>query len=179
MPHSRYPEVISESLDDLVALERSLRGQRVQPRVAMLRLLKSGQAPSLLAAAPVLGYGERTVNRWWKRHQTAGLAGLLEQRPRPGKRSRLTAAAWIALEAAMTRGEIATRKDVQRYLAEQHDIHDQSLGGVWWMLRQRKVRLKTGRRRHRQADDAVQTEDTRRLRPDAAGGAVSDGLGAG
>ena len=77
----------------------------------------------------LLGYGVRTVNTWWKRYQTDGLSGLVAQRPRPSKRSQLTEAAWTALEAAMTRGEIVTLKDVQRFLAEQHGIEYQSLGG--------------------------------------------------
>lgn len=66
----------------------------------------------------------------------------------------------------MPRGEIATLKDAQQFLAQQHAIHYQSLGGVWWLLRQRKVRLKTGRRRHRQADLVAQTEYQGRLRSD-------------
>lgn len=169
MPWIHYPEVITESVDELLAMERSVRGQRTQPRVAMLRLLKRGQARSLVAVAPMLGYGVRTVNTWWKRYQTDGLSGLVEQRRRPGKRSQLTEAAWADLAAAMTRGEIATLTDAQHFLAEQHGIHYQSLGGVWWLLRQRQVRLKTGRRRHRQADDAAQTEYKRHLRSDPAG----------
>jgi hypothetical protein len=62
MPRIHYPEVITESVDELLATERTVRGQRSQPRVAMLRLLKSGQARSLVAVAPMLGYGVRTVN---------------------------------------------------------------------------------------------------------------------
>jgi hypothetical protein len=81
----------------------------------------------------------------------------------------VTDVAWADREAAMARGEIATLKDAQRVLADQHGIHYQSLGGVWWLLRQRKVRLKTGRRRHRQADATAQTEYKRRLQPDVAG----------
>ncbi len=138
----------------------------------MLRLLKSGQARSLVAIAPMLGYGVRTVNTWWKCYQTGGLNGLVEHRPRRGKCSQLTEGAWVDLEAAMTRGEIATLKDAQRFLSEQHGIHYQSLGGVWWMLRQRKARPKTGRRRHRHADAAAQSAYKRRLRPDATRGAV-------
>jgi transposase len=169
MPRIHYPAVIAESVDALAALERELRGQPLQPRVTMLRLLKSGAARSLVAVAPLVGYGERTVNRWWKLYQTEGLTRLLEQRPRLGKPSQVTEASWTDLEAAMTRGEIATLADAQRFLDTHHNITYASLHGVWWLLRQRKVRLKTGRRRHRQADEAAQTEYKRRLRPDAPG----------
>lgn len=169
MPRIHYPSAIRESVEELTALERDLRGQPTQARVRLLRVLKTGQARTLVLAAPLIGYGERTVNRWWKTYQTGGVEHLLEQRPRPGKRSQVTDAAWADLEAAMVRGEIATLKAAQRFLAEQHGIHYQSLGGVWWLLRQRKVRLKTGRRRHRQADAAAQAEYQRRLRSDVAG----------
>jgi transposase len=179
MPRIHDPSAIHESVEELTALERDLRGQPTAARARLLRVLKTGQARTLVLAAPLIGYGERTVNRWWKLYQTGGIERLLEHHPRPGKRSQVTAAAWANLEAAMTRGEIATLKDAQHFLAEQHGIHYQSLGGVWWLLRQRKVRLKTGRRRHRQADPAAQTEYKRSLRSDVTGGAVSGGLGDG
>jgi transposase len=158
MPRIHYPEAIRESEAELAALERRLRGQRTQPRIGMLRLLKTGQARSLVAVAPLVGYGERTVNRWWKTYQTGGVAALLARQSPRGPVSRLTDAAWLALEAAMTRGEIVTLKDAQRYLAEHHDITYPSLHGVWWQLRQRKARPKTGRRRHRRADAQAQAE---------------------
>lgn len=166
MPRIDYPRAIRESVEELAALERDLRGHPTQPRVQLLRVLKSGQARTLVLAAPLIGYGERTVNRWWKTYQTVGLERLLEHRPRPGKRSQLTELAWADLEAAMTRGEIATLKDAQRFLAAQHGIQYQSLGGVWWMLHQRRARPKTGRRRHRRSDPDAQTDYKRRLRPD-------------
>jgi transposase len=177
MPRIHYPAVIVESVDTLATLERELRGRPTQPRVTMLRLLKSGAARSLVAVAPLVGYGERTVNRWWKLYQTEGLPQLLEQRPHPGKPSQVTEVAWADLEAAMTRGEIATLADAQRFLHTHHGITYASLHGVWWLLRQRKVRLKTGRRRHRQADATAQTEYKRCLRSDAADGAVCERLG--
>ena len=31
-----------------------------------------------------------------------------------------------------------------------------SLNGVWWQLRKHRIKLKTGRRRHRRADAAAQ-----------------------
>ena len=164
MPHIRYPEVIVESAAELAVLERTLRGQPTQPRVHLLRLLKTGQARSLVAAAPRIGYSERQVNRWWTRYQTGGLSALLDQRPRPGKRSQLTEVAWSDLEAAMICGEIATRKDAQQYLHDQHGIIYQSLHGVWTQLAKRRARPKTGRRRHRHADDAQQAAYKRHLR---------------
>ncbi len=62
MPRIHYPEIITESTEELLAAERAVRGQRIQSRATMCRLLKTGQARSLVAVAPMLGYGIRTVN---------------------------------------------------------------------------------------------------------------------
>lgn len=176
MPRIRYPEVISETVDELQQRERALRGQATQARVQLLRLLKSGQVRSLVAAAPLVGYGERTVNRWWKCYQTDGLEALVATKPRRGPRSRLSAAAWDDLAAAMRRGEIATLRDAQHYLQEHHQL-SYSLNGIWWQLRGRRARKKTGRRRHRQANAQAQQAYKRALRGQAAGGGVSAGVG--
>lgn len=39
MPRTHYPEVITESVDELLAAERALGSQRAQPQMAMLRPL--------------------------------------------------------------------------------------------------------------------------------------------
>jgi hypothetical protein len=35
-------------------------------------------------------------------------------------------------------------------------VEDASLNGVWWQRRKHRIKLKTGRRRHRKADPAAQ-----------------------
>jgi transposase len=151
-----YPTVITESAVELARQERALRGQRRQARVRMLRLLKDGTAPSLPRCAPLVGYSLRHLNRWWARYQAQGLAGLLAEQPRLGKASKLTPAAYTALEEQMRAGRVARLEDARRYLAEQWGITYGSVSGVWWQLRKHKAKPKTGRRRHRQADAAAQ-----------------------
>jgi transposase len=156
MPSVRYAEHITESVADLTALEHDLRGTPVAARVRLLRLLKEGRVSSLVAAAPLLGYSLRQLQRWWKTYQTAGCAALARIPPRRGRPSQLTDAAWAGLEAAMSRGEIATLSDAQRYLQDSWAIEYQSLNGVWVQLHRRGARRKTGRRRRRQAEQAKQ-----------------------
>jgi transposase len=151
-----YPTVIAETEAELAAAERRLRGRPAAARVRMLRLLKSGAARTLGACAPLVGYSPRQVARWWQRYRARGLAGLLEERPRPGKASRLTPEALAGLAAEMRAGRIATLADARRFLAERWGVEYASLNGVWWQLRKHKIKLKTGRRRHRKADAAAQ-----------------------
>jgi transposase len=179
MPRINYPVVIVESEAELGTLERQLRGRATQPRVQMLRLLKSGQSRSLLAVAPLVGYSVRQVNRWWTTYHQDGLGALLTERVRPGMPSRLTPEARADLEAAMARGEIATLKDAQHYLRTHWQIEYRSLNGIWHQFHTHKIRRKTGRRRHRQADPQAQRAYKRGLWRAARAPTVHRRLGAG
>ena len=151
-----YPIEIAETAAELAAAERRLRGRPAAARVRALRLLKGGRAASLGGCAALVGYSPRQMARWWATYRAGGLAALTRERPRPGEASRLTAEALAGLEAAMRAGAIATLEDARRYLRERWGIEHASLNGVWWQLRKHRIKLKTGRRRHRQADPAAQ-----------------------
>lgn len=176
MPRVAYAALISESVEELVAVERDLRGQPTQVRVRMLRYLKEGRITSLRASTELLGYSLAQLYRWWQRYRAEGLAGLLRVAPRPHPQPRLTPAAWAGLEAEMKAGKAATLKDAQRYLADTWQIH-YSLNGIWYHLQQRCSRKKTGRRRHAKADAKAQAAYKRDLRPDARGTPLRRGLG--
>jgi transposase len=143
----------------------------------MLVLLKTGETPTLARCAELLGYHPRCVARWWATYKEAGLAGLLQERPRPGRRARLTAPALAGLEAAMTTGAIATLRDAQRYLAEEWGIVYPSLNGVWHQLPKHRIKKKTGRRRHRRADPAAQAACKAGFRRHPGPGPGDPGLG--
>jgi transposase len=151
-----YEAQISQSTPALLALEKRLRGQPIADRVKLLRLLKTRTIRSLRAAAPVLGYSERQLQRWWATYTSRGLEALARWQPRPGRRERVPAAAWTALVIAMRAGHIARLKEAQRYLREQWGIDYHSLNGLSQLFKRHKTKLKTGRRRHRRADPAVQ-----------------------
>ena len=149
---TNYPLVIEEDLTTLQAVERQVRGRPTAVRVQALRLLKSEVARSLDGCARLVGHSPRQVARWWALYRQEGLDGLLREPTYPGKTARLTPAALADLETAMSAGHIATLKDAQTYLGEQHGIVYRSLNGVWAQLRKHRIKLKTGRRRHELAD---------------------------
>lgn len=175
---TNYPVLIEEDVATLHGHERRLRGRPTAVRVQALRLLKSGAARSLAACATLVGHSPRQLARWWATYRQEGLAGLLREARYPGKTSRLTPEALAGLETAMSAGAIATLKQAQAYLAEQHGIVYGSLQGVWWQLRKHHIKLKTGRRRHEYADTAAQEAFRAGFRGDGArdGGAAGVGL---
>jgi transposase len=172
-----YPTVIGEEVSTLRQMERQLRGRPPAVRVQALRLLKSGAARGLAACASLVGHSPRQVARWWATYQAAGLEAVLRERPRRGKVSRLTPEALTGLEAAMSAGQIATLRDAQVYLAEQHGIVYGSLNGVWQQLRKHRIKLKTGRRRHEYADPVAQEGFKAGFRGDGRRGRRAAGLG--
>lgn len=153
---TNYRQVITEDEATLRQMERRVRRRPTASRVQALRLLKSGVAHNLAACATLVGHSPRQVARWWATYRTEGLDGLLRERHSPGRPPRLSAAALADLTAVMATGQIATLKDAQAYLAEHHGIVYPSLNGVWTQLRNHRIKLKTGRRRHALTDAAAQ-----------------------
>lgn len=149
-----YDALIQESCEVLEAQEKKLRRSAVSYRLRMLRLLKSGESRSLAATAEQLGYSLRQCQRWFKSYQAGGLAAVLKFK-RPRRPERMTRAAWDALEGAMKAGEVATLEQARQLLAEQ-GVPYKSVGGVSSLLIRHKVKLKTGRPRHRRSDEAAQ-----------------------
>jgi transposase len=153
---NNYPEMITESSEDLLEQEKSLRGSPLESRVKMLRLLKSGQYHSRRSLADALGYSQRQLGRWWKTYQHGGLDALLEFHRPPGKQEYITEEALRALEEQMKQGNIARLEECRLFLAENYNIHYEGVSGLSRLLDRHQTKLKTGRRRHRQASDAQQ-----------------------
>ncbi len=165
----RYSVAIGESLDELAAHERRLRGSKAAVRVRLLCLLKSGQAKNLAEAAALVGYSKTQAVRWWERYRAGGLAALEQEPHYSGQKARLTAEARADLDAAMRRGEIGTLEEARAYLRNRWSIEYQSVNGIWWHFRHDHTRKKTGRRRHRRAS-VVKQEALKKLRQRGSGG---------
>lgn len=136
---THYPDQIRETPEELEQLERSLRGQAVCDRVKMLRLLKTGHYDSRRTLAPVLGYSERQLQRWWKRYKKAGVDGLIEEKPVGGSNERMTDKAWDALKDAMRSGDVMQLKEAQAFLIDHFNIEYQSLQGLSDMIKRRCI----------------------------------------
>jgi transposase len=159
-----YPTHIEQTEEDLIAVEQRLRHQPTATRVTLLRLLKTGAVRSLRAAAPRLGYSERQLQRWWNTYTAQGLEALCRPARHPGARERLSPEALAALEAAMQAGQIARLRDAQAFLRERCGVGYASLNGISQLFKRHKIKLKTGRRRHRRGDLDAQAAFKKSLR---------------
>lgn len=145
-----YPNLINETPEELVLLEQKHRCGPLEARIKMLRLLKSQTYPSRMQLAPVLGYSQRQLQRWWKAYREGGLEALLDRGSPGGSSERLSEEAWQALETEMKAGRIARLREAQRFLKERFSIA-YTIGGLSDLFRRRKTKPKTGRRRNRKA----------------------------
>ncbi len=152
-----YSQVIIEDPKDLKELEKYHRYSHLFQRVRMLRLLKSEECPNLGKAAEALGYSWRQCQRWFASYQRGGIEELLKSRvSERGRQELVTPEAFEDLKEAMKRGEIATISQADEFLRERHGIEYAHPDGVGQLLRRRKVKLKTGRPRHEEANPKEQ-----------------------
>ncbi len=154
--HIAYPQVITENAEELRACAQRVRGTAAAPRVQMLRLLKSGEATNVPQVATLVGYSPRHVQRWWQTYRTAGLVALIRVYRPAGKPAQLTEEAWAGLQIELEAGRIGGQEEARRYLAETWGVRYQSIHGIAYQFKRRKVKWKTGRRRHAKADAAAQ-----------------------
>ena len=157
MPKILYPQVIEEDPEELKELEKRHRYSHLFQRVRMLRLLKSEECTNLGEAAQALGYSWRQCQRWFRSYQEGGIEELLISRvSERGRQELVTEEAFEDLKEAMKKGQIATISEADEFLRERHGIEYAHPDGVGQLLRRRKVKLKTGRPRHEEADQKEQ-----------------------
>jgi transposase len=156
MRRTDYPTLIVEDDARLRQEETRVRGTAAAPRLQMLRLLKCGEAATLPQVATLIGYSPRQVERWWQTYRTKGLAALAQVYHPAGKPAQLTDEAWAGLTVELEAGRIAGQEDARRYLAQTWNVQYESVNGISYQFKKRKVKWKTGRRRHAKADAAAQ-----------------------
>src|SRR5215213_1964253 len=157
MPKILYSQVIKEDSQELMELEKRHRYSHLFQRVRMLGLLKSGSCSNLGEAAEALGYSWRQCQRWFASYQEGGIEELLKSRVHErGRQELVTQEALEDLKESMKMGEIATIAGADEFLRQRHGIEYSHPDGVGQLLRRHRIKLKTGRPRHEEADPEEQ-----------------------
>jgi transposase len=121
-----------------------------------------------------LGYSWRQCHRWFASYNKGGLEELLKSRvSERGRRELVSEVTFADLQEAMKRGEIATISEADQFLRERHGIEYAHPDGVGQLLRRRKVKLKTGRPRHEEADQKEQQAFKKTSPPRSSGRALA------
>src|SRR5215211_8098672 len=140
----------------------------VRRMLALALVLEGG---SREAAARAAGMDRQTLRDWVHRYNAEGLAGLRD-RPRSGRRSRLTPEQGAELAAVVERGPDPERDGVVRWrrvdlqaLIERRfavRLHERTVGKLLHRLGFARLSV---RPKHPKADEAAQAEWEKKLRP--------------
>jgi transposase len=104
-----------------------------------------------------LGYSWRQCQRWFASYQQGGLEELLKSRVHErGRQELITPEALEDLKETMKTGKIATIGQADEFLRARHGIEYAHPDGVGQLLRRHRIKLKTGRPRHEEADPEEQ-----------------------
>ena len=138
-----YAKLITESENELIALEKKQTQVVNQDRIQFLKVLKTGQATTQLQAGQAIGIGQRQAQRLWQRYRTKGLDNLLvkAKRLRWGK---LSSQQISHLRQFLLNDHAQTLAHIQAYLAGSLGVK-YSISGVGSLCKRLKIKLKTGR----------------------------------
>lgn len=132
-------------------LERKASAAIVRDRLRFLRLLKSGTAPTPLAAGAAVSYKKAWSYQLWKRYQAKGL-NALSAYPFKGTKPRLNHEQQQPFIAALAQDHITSLADAVALLKEQSGI-SYTIGGMCYVMKRLGIKKKTGRPCHIHKDE--------------------------
>lgn len=140
-----YKELIKESVEELVVIEKKENRGRTRDRIKLLRLLRSGQYSTLKEVSKVIGITYQSGKNLLNTYKTQGIEGTTRWNYK-GKTPRvsydqLTDALEWQTQAPMSL-EQARSKINQRFNV------NYCVSGIWYLFNTYKIKLKTGRPRN-------------------------------
>ena len=118
-----YRLEISESEEELKELLGKQKTGSDKERVQVLYLLKSKQAPTVQAAAELIGRNRSTVQEWLRGYRERGMAGILSHKPRLGRTPKIPTWAQKALDKQLKQEEgFNSYGEIRQWLQEKLGI---------------------------------------------------------
>ncbi len=151
-----YQELISETSDHLIKLERETGDLKARDRVRFIRLLKTGKAATQSAAGALIDLGVRQSQRLWKQYREDGLSAMCRSNYQGGV-AKLDDSGKARLVERLKDDDISSLEQA-RALLEQNFGVEYTVGGVGYLFKRLKIKLKTGRP-HNVKQDAEQKQE--------------------
>lgn len=145
-----YEKAIGESIQVLQQKEQQLRNARVLKRIQMLRMLKSGQATTLLQASSLVGFSERQAQRIWQQYLKEGLDNICCLQA-SGSKEKLNDEQKQQLKQAAAEGNFASLWQACAYVEDEFGV-SYTPSGMWYVFAAMKIKLKTARPVHGKQD---------------------------
>lgn len=139
----RYASEISETLEQLLQLEKQQRQARLRDRIRFLRLLKEGQAQTQQQAGKQLGLSLRQSQRIWQTYRQQGIEKLLQTGYQHGF-GKLNTQQISDLQSWLSSYPVQTLSQIQAYIKERWQV-EYTIAGLSLLFKRMKIRYKSGR----------------------------------
>lgn len=158
-----YQEEISENSDFLFKFERETRDLKARDRIRFIRLLKTGKAATQSEAGALIGIKTRQAQRLWKQYRKEGIKAMGRSNYKGGT-GKLSEADKAQLKERLKADDIGSLEQARQILREDFSV-EYTIGGVSYLFKQMRVKLKTGRPHNIKQDaEAVQEFKKKNIR---------------
>jgi transposase len=138
-----YQEAITESVEELLAIEKQQKQARLRDRVRFIRYLKEGRASSQPQAGELIGLKRRSSQLLWQHYKQEGLYSLTISGYK-GSWAKLSSVQQARLLQRLDADDITTQQQVIDWLQAEMGI-SYSQAGISSLLARLKAKAKTGR----------------------------------
>jgi transposase len=147
-----YQEVIKESVEALLSLEKKQTNARLRDRLRFIRLLKEGTVTTQVEAGAIIGLKRRQSQKLWQLYKQEGLSSLVKTGYK-GSWAKLDSVQQARLLQRLDRDDLSTQQQVINWIKAEMGI-SYSQSGLSLLLARLKVKLKTGRPVNVRKDEA-------------------------
>jgi transposase len=138
-----YQTAITESVEELLAIEKQQKDARLRDRVRFIRYLKEGRASSQPQAGEFIGLKRRSSQLLWQQYKQKGLCSLTVSGYK-GSWAKLSSVQQARLLQRLDVDDITTQQQVIDWLKAEMGI-SYSQAGISALLGRLKAKAKTGR----------------------------------
>jgi len=138
-----YQTAITESIEELSAIEKQQKQARLRDRVRFIRYLKEGRASSQPQAGEFIGLKRRSSQLLWQQYKQEGLCSLTSSGYK-GSWAKLSSVQQARLLQRLDADDVTTQRQVIDWLKAEMGI-SYSQGGISALLARLKAKAKTGR----------------------------------
>lgn len=139
----KYADKIHEDIDFLQKAEKSQSNAINRDRIRFLRLLKTGQATTQVAAGEAIGLCQRHAQRLWQTYRQGGFQALMVK-PTRHSLGKLSSAQMSHLRDFLFDNQAQQLEDIRAYLAGSLGV-EYTIGGVSALCKRLNIKQKMGR----------------------------------
>lgn len=147
-----YSDLIQESEEELLLLEKAQQKSYLRDRLRFLRFLKTGIVKTQEEAASLISLSFRQGKNLWSKYKEQGITYFSQPRVNQNW-GKLSSVQIAQLLQYLDQDQAKTQKEIQHYIKASFG-KDFTQAGIHYLFKRLKVKLKTGRPSNVRKDEA-------------------------